>query len=145
MQTPLGTIYSTNITPDSKTGIGSYSYADFERAVRQGVRRDNVHLYPAMPFVSYTVVNDEDMKALYAFFMSKVQSVQQDNQPSTLPWPTNMRWPLAYWQLFFGNSRPFEIAADTDPVIARGAYLVEGLGHCGACHTPRGPPMKKKR
>ena len=75
MQTPLGTIYSTNITPDSKTGIGGYSYADFERAVRQGVRQDNVHLYPAMPFVSYTVVNDEDMKALYAFFMSKVEPV----------------------------------------------------------------------
>ncbi|PJT24424.1 alcohol dehydrogenase [Ochrobactrum sp. 30A/1000/2015] len=144
MQTPLGTIYSTNITPDCKTGIGSYSYADFKRAVRQGVRRDNVHLYPAMPFVSYTVVNDEDMKALYAFFMSKVEPVQQDNQPSTLPWPTNMRWPLAYWQLFFGNSRPFEIAADTDPVVARGAYLVEGLGHCGACHTPRGLAYEEK-
>lgn len=91
MQTPLGTIYSTNITPDKETGIGSYSYADFERAVRQGVRKDNVHLYPAMPFVSYTVINDDDMKALYAFFMSKVDIVKQENQSSTLPWPTNMR------------------------------------------------------
>ncbi len=144
MQTPLGTIYSTNITPDKKTGIGNYSYSDFERAVRQGVRSDNVHLYPAMPFVSYTVVKDDEIEALYAYFMSKVEPVEQDNQPSTLPWPTNMRWPLAYWQLFFSNPRPFEIAAGTDPVIERGAYLVEGLGHCSACHTPRGLAYQEK-
>lgn len=144
MQTPLGTIYSTNITPDKQTGIGAYSYADFERAVRQGVRKDNVHLYPAMPFVSYTVVKDDDIKALYAYFMSKVEAVSQDNQPSTLPWPANMRWPLAWWQLLFSNARDFEIAANTDPVLERGAYLVEGLGHCSACHTPRGLAYEEK-
>jgi len=144
MQTPLGTIYSTNITPDQETGIGRYSYADFERAVRQGVRPDNVHLYPAMPFVSYRVVSDGDMEALYAYFMSEVQPVAQSNQPGTLPWPASMRWPLAYWQLFFANPRSFVIAAETDPVIGRGAYLVEGLGHCGACHTPRGFAYEEK-
>lgn len=144
MQTPLGTIYSTNITPDKETGIGGYSYADFERAVRQGVRPDNVHLYPAMPFVSYTVVKDDEIEALYAYFMSKVEPVAQSNQASTLPWPTNLRWPLAYWHLLFSNPRSFEVAEGTDPVIERGAYLVEGLGHCGACHTPRGIAYQEK-
>ena len=138
MQTPLGTIYSTNITPDKTTGIGSYSYGDFERAVRRGVRPDGVALYPAMPFVSYAVVKDDDIKALYAYFMSRVNGVEQENQASTLPWPMNMRWPLSLWQLAFAQPREFTSATGMDAMVDRGAYLVEGLAHCGACHTPRG-------
>ncbi|WOC16629.1 c-type cytochrome [Pseudochrobactrum sp. MP213Fo] len=138
MQTPLGTIYSTNITPDKKTGIGNYSYGDFERAVRRGVRPDGVALYPAMPYVSYVVVKDDDIKALYAYFMSKVDVVEQGNQDSTLPWPMNMRWPLSLWQLAFAQPREFTSASGLDAMVDRGAYLVEGLAHCGACHTPRG-------
>ncbi|MGQ3676377.1 c-type cytochrome [Xanthobacter sp. TB0139] len=144
MQTPMGTIYSTNVTPDRESGIGAYSYGDFERAVRRGFRPDGTPLYPAMPYVSYVVVNDADMKALYAYFMSSVEAVNQPNAPTTMPWPLSMRWPLAWWQLLFAQPRSFEVAEGTDPVIARGAYLVEGLAHCGACHTPRGLAFEEK-
>ncbi|THF66425.1 c-type cytochrome [Pseudothauera nasutitermitis] len=138
MQTPLGTIYSTNITPDKDSGIGHYSYADFERAVRRGLRPDGVHLYPAMPYPSYVIVEDEDIQALYAYFMSEVAAVSKANQPSTIPWPLNMRWPLGWWQLAYARPRSFEPDPEHDASVRRGAYLVEGLAHCGACHTPRG-------
>lgn len=144
MQTPMGAIYSTNITPDPETGIGNYSYADFERAVRRGVRPDNVSLYPAMPSVSYMIAKDDEIEAMYAYFMSAVEPVRQENHDSTIPWPANMRWPLAWWQLMFAQPREFE----EDPTLTaqqnHGAYLVEGLAHCGACHTPRGIGFQEK-
>ncbi|WP_275626739.1 cytochrome c [Pseudomonas sp. 273] len=143
MATPIGTIYSTNITPD-KTGIGNYSYEDFERAVRQGIGKGGSTLYPAMPYPSYARVSDEDMRALYAYFMHGVAPVVQENKDSDIPWPLSMRWPLAIWRnLFAPEVKPFA-AAGNDPAVARGAYLVEGLGHCGACHTPRAPTMQEK-
>lgn len=144
MQTPLGTIYSTNITPDKTTGIGSYSYGDFERAVRRGVRPDGTPLYPAMPYPSYMVVNDEDMKALYAYFMSDVAPAAKPNQDTTIPWPLNMRWPLAWWQLLYAQPRDFTPDLTLSASELRGAYLVEGLGHCSACHTPRGIGYQEK-
>ncbi len=144
MQTPIGTIYSTNITPDKETGIGGYDFADFERAVRHGVRKDGSPLYPAMPYVSYSVLTDEDVQALYAYFVSTVQPVAQRNQASTIPWPSNMRWPLAWWQMLFGGHRGFTPPEGATPEVARGAYLVEGAGHCGACHTPRGAAFQEK-
>ena len=144
MQTPIGTIYSTNITPDKATGIGRYDFADFERAVRHGVRNDGSPLYPAMPYVSYSVLTDEDVQALYAYFVSAVEPVSQQNQASTIPWPTNMRWPLAWWQILFAGHRGFTPPEGATPEIARGAYLVEGAGHCGACHTPRGVAFQEK-
>ncbi|MEB3899556.1 cytochrome c [Pseudomonas putida] len=143
METPIGTLYSTNITPDP-SGIGDYSYEDFERAVRQGIGLDGSTLYPAMPYPSYARVSDEDMQALYAYFMHGVQPVEQANKDSDIPWPLSMRWPLAFWRgLFAPEVKPFE-AGGRDPVVARGAYLVEGLGHCGACHTPRALTMQEK-
>ncbi|MBF8757300.1 cytochrome c [Pseudomonas guariconensis] len=143
MQTPIGTIYSTNITPDP-SGIGDYSFEDFERAVRQGIGLNGSTLYPAMPYPSYARVSDDDLKALYAYFMHGVQPVEQANKESDIPWPLSMRWPLAFWRtLFAPEVKPFE-AAGQDPVVARGAYLVEGLGHCGACHTPRALTMQEK-
>ncbi|MEX5354026.1 cytochrome c [Pseudomonas juntendi] len=143
METPIGTLYSTNITPDP-SGIGDYSYEDFERAVRQGIGLDGSTLYPAMPYPSYARVSDEDMQALYAYFMHGVQPVEQANKESDIPWPLSMRWPLAFWRgLFAPEVKPFE-AGGRDPVVARGAYLVEGLGHCGACHTPRALTMQEK-
>ena len=143
MATPIGTIYSTNITPD-KTGIGNYSYEDFERAVRQGIGKGGSTLYPAMPYPSYARVSDEDMRALYAYFMHGVAPVVQENKDSDIPWPLSMRWPLAIWRgLFAPEVNPFA-AAGQDPTLARGAYLVEGLGHCGACHTPRALTMQEK-
>ena len=143
MQTPIGTIYSTNITPDKATGIGGYDFADFERAVRHGVRKDGAPLYPAMPYVSYSVLTDKDVQALYAYFVSAVQPVAQHNQASTIPWPSNMRWPLAWWQMLFGGHRGFSPPEGATPEVARGAYLVEGAGHCGACHTPRGAAFQE--
>lgn len=143
MQTPIGTIYSTNITPDP-TGIGDYSLEDFERAVRQGIGLNGSTLYPAMPYPSYARVSDDDIKALYAYFMHGVQPVEQANKESDIPWPLSMRWPLAFWRgLFAPEVKPFD-AAGRDPVLAHGAYLVEGLGHCGACHTPRALTMQEK-
>lgn len=137
MQTPIGILYSTNITPDKDNGIGGYDYADFERAVRHGIRKDGAPLYPAMPYVSYSVLTDEDAQALYAYFASGVKPVAQPDQASTIPWPQNMRWPLAWWQVVFGGHR-FSPPEGATAEVARGAYLVEGPGHCGACHTPRG-------
>lgn len=145
MDTPIGTIYTTNITPDKKTGIGDYSYADFQQAVRHGVAKNGDTLYPAMPYPSYAVVNDEDMKALYAYFMHGVQPVEQDNRKNDIPWPLSMRWPLAVWRgIFAPDVKAFQPAPQQDAVVARGQYLVEGLGHCGACHTPRSITMQEK-
>jgi mono/diheme cytochrome c family protein len=143
METPIGTLFSTNITPHA-SGIGQYRYEDFERAVRQGIGKDGSTLYPAMPYPSYARVSDQDMQALYAYFMHGVQPVAQQNKASDIPWPLSMRWPLAFWRgLFAPEVKPVE-AAGRDPVVARGAYLVEGLGHCGACHTPRAITLQEK-
>ncbi|POA84061.1 Cytochrome c, mono-and diheme variants [Pseudomonas sp. NFPP10] len=144
METPIGVIYSTNITPD-KTGIGDYSFEDFDKAVRHGVAKGGSTLYPAMPFPSYARVSDADMQALYAYFMKGVTPVARDNQDSDIPWPLSMRWPLSIWRWMFAPSVETPApAAGSDPVISRGAYLVEGLGHCGACHTPRALTMQEK-
>ncbi|MBS0268131.1 MAG: cytochrome c [Proteobacteria bacterium] len=144
MQTPIGTIYSTNITPNKETGVGTYDFADFERAVRHGIRKDGSPLYPAMPYVSYSVLTNDDVQALYAYFVSGVQPVAQKNQSSTISWPANMRWPLAWWQVLFGGYRSFTPPEGVTQEVARGAYLVEGAGHCGACHTPRGFAFQEK-
>ena len=144
METPIGMLYSTNITPD-KSGIGDYSFEDFDQAVRHGVAKNGSTLYPAMPFPSYARVTDTDMRALYAYFMHGVAPVAQDNRDSDIPWPLSMRWPLTAWRWMFAPSVEAQPAnAGADPVISRGAYLVEGLGHCGACHTPRALTMQEK-
>ncbi|KJZ48294.1 cytochrome c [Pseudomonas fluorescens] len=144
METPIGTIYSTNITPD-KTGLGDYSFEDFDKTVRHGVAKNGSTLYPAMPYPSYASVNETDMKALYAYFMHGVAPVAQENKDSDIPWPLSMRWPLAGWRWMFAPAVADYIAAPgEDAVVSRGAYLVEGLGHCGACHTPRALTMQEK-
>ncbi len=144
MQTPVGAIYSTNITPDVETGIGGYSLAQFANAVKHGVRQDGAPLYPAMPYPSYTIMPDEDVEAMYAYFMTEVKPVKQENQASTLPTVMSMRWPVAYWQALFAPSREFKPHSEWDAQTKRGAYLVEGPGHCGACHTPRGVAYQEK-
>lgn len=144
METPIGLIYSTNITPD-KSGIGDYSFEDFDKAVRHGIAKNGSTLYPAMPYPSYARVNQADMQALYAYFMSGVKPVAQENQAVDIPWPMSMRWPLAMWRWMFAPAvEDFTPVAQQDPVVSRGAYLVEGLGHCGACHTPRALTMQEK-
>ncbi|KWD77555.1 c-type cytochrome [Burkholderia ubonensis] len=143
--TPIGAIYSTNITPDPKTGLGGWTLDEFDRALRSGVRRNGDTLYPAMPFPSYARLSDDDVKALYAYFMHGVAPVQQENRAVDIVWPLSMRWPLAFWRKLFAPApKPFDAAPYPDPVLARGAYLVQGLGHCGACHTPRAPTMQER-
>ena len=142
---PIGTIYSTNITPDKNTGIGNWTYGEFERAVRRGIGHDGSALYPAMPFPSYGKVSDEDTQALYAYFMQGVAAVEQPNKANDIPWPLSLRMPLAYWRALFSPA-PEATAAVVggDAQISRGAYLVQGLGHCGSCHTPRALTMQEK-
>lgn len=145
MATPIGTIYTTNITPDKEHGIGDYTFEDFDNAVRKGVAKNGQTLYPAMPFPSYSVVTEADMKALYAYFMHGVEPVKHENRENDIPWPLSMRWPLAVWRgIFAPDVKDFMPHPDEDPVLARGRYLVEGLGHCGACHTPRSFTMQEK-
>ena len=144
MGTPIGAIYSTNITPDPETGIGNYSLEDFDRAVRSGIAKDGHRLYPAMPFPSYAKIRDDDLQALYTFFMKEVPAVNQSNKPNEIPRYLSPRWPLALWTFFFAPKGPYVPRQDRDAVWNRGAYLVEGLGHCGACHTPRGWAFQEK-
>lgn len=141
---PMGTIRASNITPDPKAGIGGYSEAEFARAVRQGVRRDGATLYPAMPYPSYAHMTDADVHALYVYFMKGVAPVAVPVAANDIVWPLSMRWPLVGWRMLFAPSGARAGQGGTDPQLARGAYLVEGPGHCGACHTPRGVAMQEK-
>ncbi|KVR78978.1 c-type cytochrome [Burkholderia vietnamiensis] len=143
--TPIGAIYSTNITPDQNTGVGGWTLDDFARAVREGVRKNGDTMYPAMPYPSYSRLSDDDVKALYAYFMHGVAPVEQQNRAVDIVWPLSMRWPLGFWRKMFAPApKPFDAAQYADPVVARGAYLVQGLGHCGACHTPRAATMQER-
>jgi alcohol dehydrogenase (quinone), cytochrome c subunit len=144
MGMPMGAIYSTNITPDPDTGIGNYSLQDFDRAVRMGVAKDGHHLYPAMPYPSYAKISAADIQALYTFFMKEVPPVNQANRESEIPWYLGWRWPLAIWNVLFAPTRAYVALQDHDATWNRGAYLVEGLGHCGACHTPRNWAFQEK-
>lgn len=142
--TPLGAIYSTNITPDKNHGIGAYRFDEFARAMREGVAKNGHRLYPAMPYPSYAKMGDEDLRALYDYLMNEVKPQPTANRASEIPWPLSLRWPLAAWNGLFVDAKPFTPRADKDAAWNRGAYLVQGAGHCGACHTPRGAAMQEK-
>jgi alcohol dehydrogenase (quinone), cytochrome c subunit len=144
MTTPMGKIYTTNITPDPATGIGQWSEADFDRALRRGVAKDGHNLYPAMPYPSYAKVSDDDVQALYAYFMKGVAPVHQGNRDSDIPFPLNIRWPLKLWNMVFLEEGVYRSKSSQDVEWNRGAYLVQGLGHCGSCHTPRGVAFEEK-
>jgi mono/diheme cytochrome c family protein len=133
---PFGTLYSTNITPDKDTGIGDYSDQDFLNAVQRGIRRDGTHLYPAMPFTSYTYMTDADALAIkaYLFGLAPVHAVAP---ASTLTFPYNQRWTLGVWSLLFNENTRFAPNTAQSPAWNRGAYVAEALAHCGECHTPR--------
>lgn len=135
--TPIGTIYSTNITPDRASGIGAYSFTDFVRVMRLGVRPDGTRLYPAMPYTAYTKMSDEDLQDLFAYLQQGPAPVTASNRQNPIAWPWNMRWPLAFWNLAFLDNRRFTPDPSKDARWNRGAYLVEGPAHCGECHTPR--------
>jgi mono/diheme cytochrome c family protein len=134
--TPFGTIYSTNITPDAETGIGRWPEAAFRRAMRSGVNRNGQHLYPTFPYDHFTNVSDEDDQALYAYLMTRepIRAPARENQ---LSFPLDQRPVIAGWKLLFLRRGTWQPDATRSAEWNRGAYLVEGLAHCGACHTPR--------
>jgi len=134
--TPFGTIYSSNITPDAETGIGRWSEAAFRRAMRSGVARSGRHLYPTFPYDHFTHVSDEDDRALYAYLMTR-QPVHAQARENQLPFPLDQRAMIAGWKLVFLRRAGLVPAPTRSAAWNRGAYLVEGLAHCGACHTPR--------
>jgi mono/diheme cytochrome c family protein len=134
--TPFGTIFSSNITPDAETGIGRWSEAAFRRAMRSGVNREGQHLYPTFPYDHFTNVSDEDDRALYAFLMTR-QPVRAPARENQLSFPFNQRFAIAGWKLLFLRHDTYQPDPRQSAEWNRGAYLVEGLAHCGACHTPR--------
>ena len=139
--TPLGNITSTNITPSKTAGIGNYTLAQFTRALRKGVRADGQNLYPAMPYTNYAKISDEDVKALYAYFMHGVEPVDTPVTQTPLPSPFDIRLEMAAWNLLFLDATPYKAVPDKGTLWNRGAYLVNGLAHCSACHTPRNALM----
>jgi alcohol dehydrogenase (quinone), cytochrome c subunit len=147
IDSPLGAIYSTNITPHEESGIGKFTLNDFDRAVRHGIDDEGVTLYPAMPYPSYAVLSDSDIADLYAYFMHGVEPAPGTERENGIPWPLSMRWPVAIWRKLFAPSPDapaFNASRYPDPVVARGAYLVQGPGHCGTCHTPRAITLQEK-
>jgi mono/diheme cytochrome c family protein len=133
---PVGTIYSTNITPDKDTGIGNYSDQDFLNAMHRGIRRDGARLYPAMPFTSYTYMTDADALAIKAYLFS-LPPVRAPAPANTLSFPFDQRWAMMFWSALFNPDTRFEPDPARSPEWNRGAYLAEALAHCGECHTPR--------
>jgi mono/diheme cytochrome c family protein len=134
--TPFGTIYSSNITPDADTGIGRWPEAAFRRAMRSGVDRNGQHLYPTFPYDHFTNVSDDDDRALYAYLMTR-QPVHAPARENQLAFPLDQRIVIAGWKLLFLHRGTYQPDAAQSAEWNRGAYLVEGLAHCGACHTPR--------
>jgi mono/diheme cytochrome c family protein len=133
LATPFGTIYATNITPDPETGIGGWSPSDFLRAMDQGVDREGRHLYPAFPYDHFTHVADDDVNAMYAFLMTR-DPVRAQTPANRILVP---RPAIAVWKALYFKPGPLAPDAGHDASWNRGRYLVDGLGHCGACHTPR--------
>ena len=144
LKTPMGTIYSSNITPERDTGIGQYSLDEFDLVMRKGITRTGQNLYPAMPYPSYAKMSEEDMRALYVYLMQGVTPVRQANLEADMGFPFNQRWGLALWNLLFVDDQRFVPEPGRSEQLNRGAYLVQGLGHCGSCHTPRGIAFQEK-
>lgn len=136
METPFGTLHTTNLTPDADTGLGRWSFTAFQRAMREGISRDGRHLYPAFPYTAFAKTNDDDLQALYAYFMS-LPPVRAETPPAELRFPFGLRPLMAGWNALFHDPAPYQPVATQSAEWNRGAYLVNGLGHCGACHTPR--------
>src|SRR3954464_396590 len=134
MPTPFGNIFVPNITPDDETGIGRWTAEDFYRMMHTGISKDGTLLYPAMPFASYTKVTRQDCDDILAYLMS-VPPVRQKNRPHELRFPFNKRELLVGWRTLYFREGEYQPDAKHSPQWNRGAYLVEGLGHCAICHT----------
>lgn len=133
--TPFGTVYSSNITPDPETGIGNYSLDQFRAALVDGIRSDRAHLYPAMPYASFRKLAERDVEAIYTYIRDDVKPVRAAVETDDMTFPFNLRFGIRAWKWLAMPAPGFTPPAD--PVLARGAYLVEGPEHCGACHSPR--------
>src|SRR5437764_2595105 len=136
LSSSLGIVYSTNITPDVDTGIGKWTEAEFTRAMHEGVDRGGRDLYPAFPYDHFSKVSDEDVKALYAFVMTR-DPVRAQNPRNALTFPANLRASVGAWKALYFHPGRFAPDPSHNAQWNRGAYLAEGLAHCGACHTPR--------
>lgn len=139
INSPLGPIYAANITPDPTFGIGRYTLQQFADALRVGTTPQGTWLYPAMPYPSFAKLSDDDVTALYAYFMHGVKASANRPPATKLPFPFNQRWGMYFWSHLFGNRKRYVADSHHNAQWNRGAYLVQGAGHCGACHTPRGP------
>lgn len=136
LTTPFGTFYTPNITPDPETGIGKWNEQDFIRALRAGLGRNHEQLYPAFPYTSYTLMSDEDMRALWAYIKSRPAAKQQ-NKPHDLKWFASARPLIKLWKTLYFTPGAYKPDPKKSISWNRGAYLVEAMTHCGACHTPR--------
>ena len=139
MATPFGEVFTPNITPDPQTGIGQWSFTAFQRALREGISRDGHRLYPAMPYTAFAKTSDSDLTALYAYLMAQPVVPAASYAPPTtkLAFPYSVRPLMAGWNALFHDPQPYRSNSAQTAEWNRGAYLVTGLGHCGACHTPR--------
>lgn len=139
IESPLGTIWPTNITPSKSHGIGDYTQEEFARALRRGVARDGRNLYPAMPYDAYAGITNEDIAALYAYFTQGVAPVDDaPGQRTDLAFPFNLRFAMTGWNLLYAGGEPFTPNPALTEAGNRGRYLVDALAHCGSCHSPRG-------
>jgi mono/diheme cytochrome c family protein len=136
LATPLGVFYAPNITPDKETGIGRWSEADFMRALREGKSPSGYNYYPSFPYTSYTRLSDADMRALWGYLRT-IPAARQANEPHELPWYLRFRPLLTFWKWLYFDAGAFQPVAAKSAEWNRGAYLVQGAGHCGECHTPR--------
>jgi mono/diheme cytochrome c family protein len=144
--TPFGVIYSTNITPDPSTGIGNWTSDDFYRAMHEGIAPGGEHLYPAFPYPWYTKLTRADVDAIRSY-LATLAPVHEQNRPTELPWPFSVREVMSAWNALYFKQGTFQSNPQKSAEWNLGAYLVEGLGHCGACHSPKnfaGAPKRDK-
>ena len=146
LKTPFGTFYGPNITPHPEAGIGRWSEADFIKAMRHGVRPDGANYFPSFPYPSFTLIADSDLRDLWAHLRTLPPN-SRANRQHDLDFPFGWRWPVTIWKWLFFRPGPFAQAPGAPAAVNRGAYLVQALGHCGECHTPRnfvGGPKKSR-
>ena len=144
LNSPFGVMYAPNITTDAATGIGNWTEKDFEGALRRGVGKDGEYLYPAMPYIEFTKISDEDVHALWAYFRT-VKPVAEATRKNEMKFPFNVRLGIAGWQAMYFKQGRYGNDPSQSAQWNRGAYLVQGLGHCEACHTPTNFAMAPKK
>ncbi|MDJ0950574.1 MAG: cytochrome c [Alphaproteobacteria bacterium] len=136
LKTPFGTFYGPNITPDPDHGIGSWSEAEFIRALREGRAPDGSHYFPAFPYPAFTGMSDQDMRDLWAYLRAQ-PAVAEPSRPHDLRFPFGWRFAVTFWKWLYFEPGPMAPEEAKSEAWNRGAYLVRALGHCGECHTPR--------